>query len=299
MVKTNGHLIRRTVFWIVFLGGGLTLAGLIFYFSGYRLDWQTKRLIQLGSLAVTVTPKESQIFLDGKLLNKTTPAIFNSLRPGDYTLRLEHIGNSPLELPISITSKTTTVVGELFLPSIARAQPSQLNNIQTSTAETLTPTQLSALALVKDWPIWSVSGQQPTGVITGPNRQLSLIQNQQVTPVKKNVTQLDTNSDLHQLAFIQSGTAWILYTNTDPLVQFILTRQSDPLVDLALVPQMQAVVVADAQHIQLIEVGLDQTVVNLNIASGQDIQRLRLENNGHTLYYLDGTVWYQQELQSQ
>lgn len=271
----------------------MTLAGLIFYYSGYRLDWQTRKIIQLGSLAVTVTPQGSLVYLDGQLLNKTTPAIFNSIKPGEYTLRIEHDGHSSLELPISVRSQSTTVVSDLFLPLIAVALPGEPPSIE----HTLSAQQLSDLSLVKDWPIWSISGQEPTSVIAGVNRQLSIIQDGQVIPLKQSVTELDTNNELSQLTFIESGTAWLVYTNFDPLVEFTLSRQSSPFVDIQLVPHMQAVLLADQDSIQLIEIGPQQTVSTLELTSGEQIKRLILDNNGQKFYFLDGTTWFVQELQ--
>lgn len=295
MVKTNGRIIRRTVFWIVFIGGCLSLAGLIFYYSGYRIDWQTRQIIQLGSLSVTVTPKGSQVFLDGQLLNKTTPAIFNSIKPGEYNLRIEHSGNSTLEFQISVRSKSTTVINNLFLPAISNAHP----GIPPDQDTALSAKQLSDLSLVKDWPIWSMSGQDPTGIITGNNRQLSVIQEGKVIPLKEWVTQLDTNNELSQLTFIESGTAWMVYTNFNPMLEFILTRQSNPFVDIQLVPHMQAVVLADEHTIQLIEIGPQQTVSTTKIASGEHLKRIQIDTNGQLLYFIDDSTWYVQNLQSQ
>lgn len=272
----------------------MTLAGLIFYYSGYRLDWQTRKIIQLGSLAVTVTPQNSLVYLDDQLLNKTTPAIFNSIKPGEYTLRIEHDGHSSLELPISVHSQSTTVISDLFLPLMATALPSEPPSIE---QHTLSAQQLSDLSLVKDWPIWSISGQEPTSVIAGVNRQLSIIQDGQVIPLKQPVTALDTNNELSQLTFIESGTAWLVYTNYDPLVEFILSRQSDPFIDIQLVPHMQAILLADQHSIQLIEIGPQRTVSTIQLTSGEQVKRLVLDPSGQKFYFLDGTTWFVRELQ--
>lgn len=268
--------------------------GLIFYYSGYRIDWHTRKIIQLGSVSVNVFPKDSQVYLDGQLLNKTTPAIFNSIKPGEYSLRLEHTGNSPLEFPIAVRSNSTTVMSELFLPAMASPQPTEPPSLD----QTLSGKQLADLSIVKDWPIWSISGQDPTAVITGANRQLSVIEEGQVIPLKSGVTQLDTNSDLSQVVFIESGTAWMIYTNFDPKVEFILTRQSTPFVDLQLVPRMQAVILADEHSIQLVEVGPQQTVSLIKIASGEHLKRVVVDSSGQRVYYLDGATWYVQALQT-
>lgn len=293
MVKTNGHKLRRTVFWIVLLGGVGLLAFLFLYYSGYRFDWRQGRLIQLGSISIDVLPENSIVFLNAEQLPKTTPAIFNSIRPGEYTLRIEHEGYAPLEFPITVQSKSATVVNRTFLPPLS--EPAAIPQPEL-TKKIVTSDQLKAVQTNLDWPIWNISGSNPVSVVSGPQRSLYTVFEDETTEIEENVSDIDTNPELHQLVYSTTGTAWMVYTNFKPFKTFILSRQSIPFTDVLLVPNMQAVILTDKQKIQLIEIGPQESVTIFQLASGNNLHLTQFDETEKVLYFQDEDQWYQLEL---
>lgn len=293
MVKTNGHKLRRTVFWLVLLGGVGLLAFLFLYYSGYRFDWRQGRFIQLGSISIDILPENSLVLLNGKQLAKTTPAIFNSIRPGEYTLRVEQEGYVPLEFPITVQSKSATVVNRTFLPPVSEAvaisQPELTKKIVTSD-------QLKTIQPILDWPIWNISGTDPVSVVSGPKRSLYLVYEDEATKIEENVSDVDANSELNQLVYSTTGTAWMVYTNFRPFKSFILSRQSTPFTDVLLVPNMHAVILTNKQKIQLIEIGPQEAVTIFQLANGNNLRSTQFDETEKILYFQDEDQWYQLEL---
>ncbi len=293
MVKINGQKLRRTVFWLVLLSGIGLLTFLFLYYSGYRLDWRQGRFIQLGSIAVDVLPEESSVFLNGDVLPRTTPAIFNSIHPGEYTLRIEHEGYAPVEFPITVKSKSTTVINNIFLPptvpSFAITQPE-------GEPTQVTERQLAAVQQIRDWPIWKIVGINPVAVVSGPQRQLSVVDGTEVSQLDENVTDVEANPELNQLVFSKTGTAWMAYTNVEPLNVFIISRQTAPFRDVLLIPNMQSIILTDKSLIQLVQIGPNESLSIHQIAVGSDLQSTQLDPSGKILYFQDGQQWYQLEL---
>lgn len=293
MVKTNGHKLRRTVFWLVLVGGIGLLTFLFLYYSGYRFDWRQVRFIHLGSVAVDVLPEGSKVFLNGKEMPKTSPAIFNSVQPGEYTIRLEHTDHASVEFPITVRSKSATVVHDIFLPPLATAtaidQPE-------STPMIVTAQQLEVVQQIKDWPIWKITGSDPVAIISGANRDLSLVDEETVSKLDTEITDVDANAELNQVIYSKTGTAWMVYTNFEPLKSFILSRQTAPFRDVVLIPQMQSVVLTDKNLLQLVEVGPNEALSIHQLVSGENLQNTQLDPTGKILWFQDGEQWYQLEL---
>lgn len=293
MVKTNGHKLRRTVFWLVLIGGIGLLAFLFLYYSGYRFDRRQWRFIQLGSVAVDVLPEGSSVFLNDELMPKTTPAIYNSVQPGEYTIRVEHDGHAAVEFPITVRSKAATVVNKVFLPMLISPTSIELPEL---TQVVITEKQLKAVQQIQDWPIWKISGSSPVAVIAGANRDLYLVDEELVTHLETEVVDVEANPDLDQVVFSKTGTAWMVYTNFDPLKPFILSRQSNPFKDVLLIPQMQSVVLTNNNTIQLVEVGPNESLSIHQLATGQELHNTQLDPTGKILWFQDGEQWFQLEL---
>lgn len=293
MVKINGHTLRRRVFWLVLVGGIVLLTFLFLFYSGYRFDWHQGRFIQLGSIAVDVLPKESLVFLNDQQLPKTTPAIFNSIRPGEYTLRIQQAGYAPVEFPLTVQSKSATVINKIFLPVLSEATPiEEPESIRPKISEQ----QLEAAQQVHNWPIWNISGSTPVAIVSGQDRQLSLVYENSVVDVEEDVSNLDTNSDLDQMVYVKTGTAWMVYTNFENLQPFILSRQSTPFRDAILVPGKQAVILTDQNLIQLVEIGPQESLSIHQLATGTDLHSTQLDPTGKILWFKEGEEWYQLEL---
>lgn len=294
MVKTTGTGVRRGIFWTICVGSFLILVILITYYSGYRLNWRTGKFFQMGSIAIDVSPKDSQIFLNGQLLSKTTPALFNSIQPGEYQVSIQKAGFFSIEFNVNVRSSSTTVIQDVFLLPEIQATPTTPFSVQQS----ISTQQVAALQQVKDWPIWDIEGKQIMAVTAGSNHSLRLVEGEQITFIANDVNDAAIQENLDQLVFIESGTAWIRYLNEGTPVSFILSRQSTPFQQILLLPEKQAVILVDQQTIQLVVIGPQQSIYTSVVTQGTKIQNVSLSSSGDTIYFQDGDDWFERRLQT-
>lgn len=294
MVKVNGHKLRRFVFWFIFIGGISLITLLMLYYSGYRFSFDQGRVIRVGSLSVNVRPDNSQVFLNGEKLGYGTPGLFNSIAPGEYTVRVEHAGFSSLEFPVTLQSQHTTIVDGVFLPLISNPTPAAPPPHESI----LTTDQLELVQQLHNWPIWKIAGTDPIAFISGPERRLSVFLDHSLLDIDTSVTQVAVQTPLQQLAYTIDGTAWLAYTNENRFEPFILTRQTESFVDVALIPDSQAVILADPHSLQLVQVGPEHAVSLTPLAKGTWIQRVWVNSTGKIVMFQDGDQWFEFPIQN-
>jgi len=88
---------------------------LVFYGRGYRLNLSSRRIAGTGIIAITSTPSDASVYLDGQFKNSTNTNIEN-LTPGKYDLRITKDGFSSWEKQISVTKEKVTPVNVLLFP---------------------------------------------------------------------------------------------------------------------------------------------------------------------------------------
>lgn len=81
----------------------------VLYSQGYRFDFKNKKITQTGGIFLKASPRQANIYLDGKLV-KTTDFFFGSvlienLLPGFYGIRVEKEGYSPWEKTLEVKEK--------------------------------------------------------------------------------------------------------------------------------------------------------------------------------------------------
>ena len=110
----------RRAFFYFYVGLFLLLAPLVVLFTaGYRLNFSTWQVAQLGAISLTSSPKGATISLDHHLLSGHTPILARRTLPGTYDLTISKEGYSTWERQIEVKSRQTTVVqgAVLFLQS--------------------------------------------------------------------------------------------------------------------------------------------------------------------------------------
>lgn len=92
---------------------------LIFYSQGYRFDLESKKLSQTGGLYLKATPKQSEIYIDGKLIKKTDfffgSTLIENLLPQKYKITIKKDGYYPWEKDLEIKEKTVTEAKSVVL----------------------------------------------------------------------------------------------------------------------------------------------------------------------------------------
>ncbi|MBI4397893.1 MAG: PEGA domain-containing protein [Candidatus Omnitrophica bacterium] len=83
---------RLMLFYFCVLLFFILLPVCMLYSLGYRVNWKTHRLEQLGMMVVRTTPDDARIILNGKILYPKTPARIPNLFPGEYAVQLAKEG---------------------------------------------------------------------------------------------------------------------------------------------------------------------------------------------------------------
>ena len=110
----------RTILFLICLVLFLLSAPMaIFYSQGYRLDFDSKKIIQTGGLFLKVSPKQVEIYLDGKLKEKTDfffgSALIENLLPKKYKIEIKKEGYSTWKKNLEIKEKKVTEVKNVIL----------------------------------------------------------------------------------------------------------------------------------------------------------------------------------------
>jgi len=107
---------KRRILYSFFLAIFFTIAPiLILYTSGYRYDFEYNRIIETGSLVVRTDPEQATITMDGNLMNQKSPAIINTILPGEINLLVEKDGYIPWEKEITIYPKVSAFQEDIKL----------------------------------------------------------------------------------------------------------------------------------------------------------------------------------------
>ena len=92
---------------------------IIFYSQGYRFDFETKKITQTGGLFLNILPKQSEIYLDRKLVKKTDfffgSAFIENLLPRKYNVRVKKQGFFPWNKDLEIKEKQVTDAKNIIL----------------------------------------------------------------------------------------------------------------------------------------------------------------------------------------
>ena len=111
---------HRTILFLICLSLFLIIApSIIFYSQGYRFDFETKKITQTGGLFLNILPKQSEIYLDGKLVKKTDfffgSAFIENLLPRKYNVRVKKQGFFPWNKDLEIKEKQVTDAKNIIL----------------------------------------------------------------------------------------------------------------------------------------------------------------------------------------
>lgn len=88
---------------------------LIMYSIGYRIDWNSRSIIETGVVSIDAQPRDATVYMSGVKINKKLPLRLTNRMPGTYTLRIEKTGYKTWEKTIDIKSKQTTYIKDINL----------------------------------------------------------------------------------------------------------------------------------------------------------------------------------------
>lgn len=112
--KTRTILFLILFFFFLILGPSI-----VFYSLGYRLDWQKKQIAQTGAFYFKVSPKNTKIYINGKLKKKTDwffgAAFIENLLPKKYEIEIKKQGYHAWSKELEIKEKQATEAKNIVL----------------------------------------------------------------------------------------------------------------------------------------------------------------------------------------
>ena len=110
----------RTILFLVFLFIFLSAApAVVLYSQGYRIDFDNKKISRTGGLFLKIEPKQVEIYLDGKLTEKTDfffgSVLIENLLPKKYEIEIKKTEFATWEKTLEIREKEVTEVKNIVL----------------------------------------------------------------------------------------------------------------------------------------------------------------------------------------
>ena len=111
----------RTILFFIFLLIFIVIAPLLtLYVQGYRFDFENKKLTQTGALFIkTISPKQVEIYIDNKLIQKTdfffSSALIENLLPKKYNIKVQKQNYYTWEKNLEIKEKQVAEAKNIIL----------------------------------------------------------------------------------------------------------------------------------------------------------------------------------------
>ena len=106
----------RLFLFLLFLFAFLISAPiLVLYTAGYRFDLTNGRIVHTAVLNISSEPRNASVLVDGTSYSDRTPAVLETILPGEHTVRLEKEGYLPWETVLDFESREAVVLGPIIL----------------------------------------------------------------------------------------------------------------------------------------------------------------------------------------
>ncbi len=87
----------------------------VLYTAGYRFDLTHGRIVHTAVFNISSVPKNATVIIDGTAYADRTPAVLETILPGEHLVRLEKTGYLPWETTLSFESREARVMGPIVL----------------------------------------------------------------------------------------------------------------------------------------------------------------------------------------
>ncbi len=109
-------IFRRILFYIFLFGFLISAPLAVLYTAGYRYHVGSGMIVKTGVLSMESNPKGAAIFIDGVEAKEKTPAVVDTIIPGEHTIQILKDGYLPWEKTLGVLSNQTTFASAtLFL----------------------------------------------------------------------------------------------------------------------------------------------------------------------------------------
>ncbi len=116
---------RRQLLLALFLASFLIITPLlVLYTVGYRYDWQSGLIKEIGAISVDVLPNDASVFLNDQKIDEKIPVRLKNIAPNSYHIRITKPGYYDWSRDITVKSKQTVYIKDVTL--IKKATPTLL-----------------------------------------------------------------------------------------------------------------------------------------------------------------------------
>lgn len=116
----------------------------VLYTAGYRFDIMSGRIVHTAVLNISSEPRDARVFIDEIETSEDTPAVVETILPGDHVVSLRKDGYLPWETQLSFESREALVLGPIVL--FIDAQPTLQQTISATIMTTHAQTNRFAYA---------------------------------------------------------------------------------------------------------------------------------------------------------
>lgn len=107
---------ERRLFYLIFILIFLIVAPiLVLYTTGYRYNFQKRKIEQIGVLFLNTKPKEADLWLNNSPLSSNRPLRLSNLHPNYYLVRAEKEGYFTWQKNLEVKSKESTLAYDIAL----------------------------------------------------------------------------------------------------------------------------------------------------------------------------------------
>lgn len=122
------------ILWVIIIIFLIVSPSTVFYSLGYRIDWNTKKIVEVGGLFLKILPKNSEIYIDKEFEKKTgflfNSVLFENLLPQKYIIEIKKDGYHTWKKTLEIKEKEVAAATNIILISQSPHFSFLDNNIQ-------------------------------------------------------------------------------------------------------------------------------------------------------------------------
>lgn len=107
--------LRLFLFLLFFVAFLVSAPIVVLYTAGYRFDLTHGRIVHTAVLNITSEPRNAGVRVDGVAASDKTPAVLETILPGDHVIGLHKEGYLPWETTLSFESREARVIGPIIL----------------------------------------------------------------------------------------------------------------------------------------------------------------------------------------
>lgn len=95
------------------------LPGILLFTFGFKIDWENFRVLKTGLIWINSLPEGASVYLNGKFLDKKTPATIDELLPGRYAIGLLLPGYYSWQSDVDVYSgKVASITNIILFPRL-------------------------------------------------------------------------------------------------------------------------------------------------------------------------------------